>query len=70
MQAARVALTWEQAVISDPRRSAALEDEHEGSIVADIALPIVLGTAAGVATGVLVFGIAVMRLGLMSWIWP
>ena len=47
-----------------------MEAEHEGSIVADIALPIVLGTAAGVAAGVLVFGVAGMRLGLMSWIWP
>ena len=57
-------------MISDPCRSASAKTEHEGSIVADVAVPIVLGTTAGVATGVLVFAVAVMRLGLMEWIWP
>ena len=57
-------------MIYSPRRGASVQSEQEGSIVADVALPIVLGTAAGIGTGFLIFAVAVARLGLMAWIWP
>lgn len=57
-------------MISSPRRGASLRSEPQGSIVADVAVPIVLGTAAGIGTGFLIFAVAVARLGLMAWIWP
>ncbi len=45
-------------------------EETEATPFRDAALPILIGGAAGLGTGALIWIMAVIRFGLQGWFWP